>query len=437
MNSDITEHVQDSIRPGAMTDLYYYGETNIEKQAYPVVVNNKFYTEFPNLSAGTSQFVISPNQGVSDIIVGLELPTRNDISGANSYYGLATTRGWGYQALRSVSVRYGSSAQYFFTGQQILEQNMIDCENDTKRDALLLIGGQSAASDDIRTDVTNRRAYLYLNLPHNSPRAEGKPLPFPSDLLVQPIVITIEMNNISDLFYSYAPTARAGGYGTAPTSFSKAYIQVRQDMMSDSADLLSRRVDMNTHAYTFPLKYFPQQEVQVRLGAGTTHQVNLSGFRAGEVKKVLLWLTKNGETNNQTNNPKNPLRWYQLSQVQLTYNGEIFYRSEDQAGSIWNLVIDKKQGGFNTGVMSVAGSAGSQTVSYAPYFSPYLEIPFAQPHIEDANCDVLVHGKPILNAIVNLSLSTPSSEEGGWTLHALYLYNASLMCSRGSAEYIF
>jgi hypothetical protein len=49
----------------------------------------------------------------------------------------------------------------------------------------------------------------------------------------------------------------------------------------------------------------------------------------------------------------------------------------------------------------------------------------------------LVHGKPILNAIVNLSLSTPSSEADGWTLHALYLYNASLMCSRGSAEYIF
>ena len=35
MNSDLTESVQASIRPGEMVDTYYYGETNLEKQAYP------------------------------------------------------------------------------------------------------------------------------------------------------------------------------------------------------------------------------------------------------------------------------------------------------------------------------------------------------------------------------------------------------------------
>jgi hypothetical protein len=38
MNSDLTESVQASIRPGEMIDTYYAGETNIEKQAYPCVV---------------------------------------------------------------------------------------------------------------------------------------------------------------------------------------------------------------------------------------------------------------------------------------------------------------------------------------------------------------------------------------------------------------
>jgi hypothetical protein len=48
----------------------------------------------------------------------------------------------------------------------------------------------------------------------------------------------------------------------------------------------------------------------------------------------------------------------------------------------------------------------------------------------------LVHGKPILNAIVNLEFRCPAASQN-FVLHAMYLYNASLLCSRGSAEYIF
>jgi hypothetical protein len=48
---------------------------------------------------------------------------------------------------------------------------------------------------------------------------------------------------------------------------------------------------------------------------------------------------------------------------------------------------------------------------------------------------ILVLGKPILYAVVNVSLTKPTADP--YTLHAMYLYNASLLCSRGSAEYIF
>jgi hypothetical protein len=48
----------------------------------------------------------------------------------------------------------------------------------------------------------------------------------------------------------------------------------------------------------------------------------------------------------------------------------------------------------------------------------------------------LVHGKPILNAVVNVSFDVPTLNTS-FILHAMYLYNASLLCSRGSAEYIF
>jgi hypothetical protein len=48
----------------------------------------------------------------------------------------------------------------------------------------------------------------------------------------------------------------------------------------------------------------------------------------------------------------------------------------------------------------------------------------------------LVHGKPILNAVVQISFRAPAANTA-YTLRAMYLYNASLLCSRGSAEYVF
>ncbi len=42
----------------------------------------------------------------------------------------------------------------------------------------------------------------------------------------------------------------------------------------------------------------------------------------------------------------------------------------------------------------------------------------------------------ILNAVVNLQFRAPAASTA-YVMHAMYLYNASLLCSRGSAEYIF
>ena len=74
MQNDLTESVQTSIRPGDMTDTYYYGDSNTEKQAYPAVVNTRFVQNFTQLGAGSSQFVISPNMGVSDIVCAFQTP---------------------------------------------------------------------------------------------------------------------------------------------------------------------------------------------------------------------------------------------------------------------------------------------------------------------------------------------------------------------------
>ena len=91
MQNDLTESVQASIRPGSMVDTYYQGDSNTSKQGYPCVVNERFTQSFTNLGQGSSQFVISPMGGVSDIIMQFVTPA----STGNNYVNAALNQGWG------------------------------------------------------------------------------------------------------------------------------------------------------------------------------------------------------------------------------------------------------------------------------------------------------------------------------------------------------
>jgi len=424
MQNDLTESVQASIRPGEMVDFMYAGETSVCKQAYPAVVNTRFVQQFTNLGAGSSQFVISPNGGVSDIILQMATPTT--ASGAN-YTSAALPTGWGYSIVNRISVRYGSSAQYFWSGAQMYLQNVLDAETDTKAANLAQLGGQAL----VGVACSGATAFVYLKLPHNSCRANGKPLPFPSDLLVQPLVVTVELFSLAAVIVNQAAQAPLA---TAPTSLATASLQVKQEMLTDSSDQLARRVDMNSHAYTFPLPYFCQQETQIAIGGAGAQNVNLTGFRAGEVKQILLWFsptTVGGGPNAQTPGSGNyqPLYWTQMTDVQLTYNGEIFNRFDSGSSALWNVVEDQKSAGVTGLVAMNSGSAGSP----AQIVQSYVKLDFAQVYVPGERESTLIHGKPILNAVVQLAFTAPAAG----VLHAMYLYNSSLLCSRGSAEYIF
>lgn len=425
MNSDLTESVQASIRPGEMVDTYYYGESNLEKQAYPAVVNTRFVQNFTNLGAGSSQFVISPQGGVSDIIAQFVTPA---VSGAN-YTTLALNQGWGYALIARLSVRYGSSAQYFFSGAQMYLQNLIDAENTQKAVDISTLGGNAL----VGASCANASAYVYIKLPHNSVRAAGKPLPFPSDLLVQPIVLTIELLAFNQVLVNQSGTANLN-LTAGSASLAAAQVQVKQEMITDSSDLLARRVDMNSHAYTLPLMYFAQQETQIQVTSTSNVtdilSVNLTGFRAGEVKSIVLWLTA-AANSTPGNGNYDPLRFQPINGVTLTYNGEIFSRFDVGSAALWNLSCDEK-----TQTLPAYNYQTSGSVSSATQATPWVDCPFAQVCVPYDKEMKLIHGKPILNAVVNLQFQAPVASTA-YVLHAMYLYNASLLCSRGSAEYIF
>jgi hypothetical protein len=370
--------------------------------------------QFTNLGQGSSQFVISPSGGVSDIILQLATPA------AGTYTNAALASGWGYAMINRVSVRYGSSAQYFWSGAQMWLQNVLDAENNPKVDSLLQLGGNAAVAGA----CASQTAFVYLKLPHNSCRASGKPLPFPSDLLVQPIVITVELFALNQVLINQAGT---GILAAAPTSLAAAVLQVKQEMLTDSSDQLARRVDMNSHALTFPLPYFCQQETTIAVtsnGTNDINSINLTGFRAGEVKQIVLWLaptTAAGGAGIQTPGSGNyqPLYWQAMTDVQLTYNGEIFARFDSGSSALWNVVEDQKT--------SVVGNYTLQnytTTGSAQANCPYVKCDFSQVSVPWDRESLLVHGKPILNAVVQFQFRAPAASTS-YVLHAMYLNTAA------------
>jgi hypothetical protein len=193
-----------------------------------------------------------------------------------------------------------------------------------------------------------------------------------------------------------------------------------------------------------PLKYFAQQEVLNTFNAGSSavQQVLLSGFRAGSVKDIMFWLeVQNDASGTGVSNGSKALVWPEILDAELKYNGEIFFTAPGQSARMWNLIEDKKRAGFSTSVIDY--TANPATAS--DYFSSWTLVKFSQVDVPYDRMYNMVDGKPILNAVLNLSLTLPPEvlTAGVVTagtkviLHAVYLYNCTILCSRGTSQYLF
>jgi hypothetical protein len=197
-------------------------------------------------------------------------------------------------------------------------------------------------------------------------------------------------------------------------------------------------VDLSTKAYAFPCE-FVQQKVVVDLPAGTNpNQVVLSGFRAGSVKSIQMWLSDKADLQTSSTGSStgyNSNKWWAPSSVEMLYAGDIYARYNNGVGQLFNLINGNKSSAFDIASVNVgAGALNPPT----PFLSQWLELPFAQPLVDDDAHYILMHGKAITNGIVNLgNLVMPYESTVGWTLNISYVYNSTLLFSQGSVDYVF
>lgn len=420
---------QSLVRIGEETDLYYTDPKNCEKQAIPVEYNTRFQSEFSNKGTGVSVFTVPPGNGLRHIVVvlGYNAASINGQGGAS-----ALPRGWGYQAISQISFRIGGSSQYFLTGQQLLARNLRLCRTKEQRNSILSLGGNACiTAGDFSTA---QYAYIPISV-FAAPSADGISLPLPADLLSQQVQITCQLNPASSFWTS--PIIGGPGAVVPPAAFDTAYFRIEQLVMNDRAMSLASRVDLNTHSYTMPLPDFDQQEQVIALTQSTTapQSVVLTGFRAGEVKKLQLWLTKDSDDVAPAAPgaaPQNRGRWYLPTSVEALYAGVIYAQYQNGESAIWNLLDGTAPAAVDTVVLGNSGVA----ITATPALQSWVELPFSQPTGNDYDGEVLVHGKEITNGIVNLQVATPTAATD-YKLHVAYIYNASVSFSRGTADLVF
>lgn len=242
--------------------------------------------------------------------------------------------------------------------------------------------------------------------------------------------ITCELYPVSSIF-----SQCAGSTGTIPTALTFAEFQVQQVILENQGDALARRVDMTSHALSYPIE-FTQQEVVISLANSASQNVTLTGFRSGECKNIQMWVTKDSDT---TGAVKNPFHWYAVKDITMTYAGEVYARFDKGSAGLWNLVNGRIAPQVDDVLVADNGAGGGAGVITATAdVDKWTELPFAQTYDAVTAHTMYMAGKPITNGIVNLTFSLDDSvaPAADYKLHVSYNYNAVLTFSQGTCDYV-
>lgn len=433
-----THSAQDMVRPGECVDLYYYDGDTSKKQCFATTQNTKYVQQFNNPNAGSSVFTIPPQNGIQDVVI--EFKTNPLVGAAAALEGVALPRGWGYNLIKQVSFRYGGSSQYFLTGDQILQNAIRRQPSRQTADDLFTLGGNFASGLDL-SGVNY--ASVVLTLPHNTPSGVGKANPLPTDCLTQQVQVTVELFSLSQILSVAAGNAAATASAAAAT-MNSAQFQVQQVMFNNQGDALPRRVDLAVNAYAFPCEFVQQvQRIPLSSASAAAQSVVLTGFRSGEVKSIQCWLTRAGDNPADApvfNQINNPYKWYLPDSIQMSYAGDIYARYDNQSSPLWNLINGNKAPSLDNVLMEDAGGGDIEVAPVPQWLTQWVELPFAQTLVDEDAHKILSHGKPITNGIVNLLVSVPAEyadATADWVLNVSYIYNATLLFSQGTCDYVF
>ena len=200
--------------------------------------------------------------------------------------------------------------------------------------------------------------------------------------------------------------------------------------MASRDDSLAVRENLATHQYVMPVEFVQQEQLITGLANTTSVQsVTATGFRSGSVKSIEMWLTRNADN---TTALRNINKTYIPQNIQVTYAGDVYARFDNGISQLWNL-INSKSSPYVNGLTTTYSSGYVNTAEQYGW----VTLPFAQTYdVANTGDFMLVEGLQVTNGIVSLAFSTPTAQSD-WVLHLSYIYNASIVFSQSSAEFVF
>ena len=82
-------------------NIYYYGSKTMKKQSIATIQRTNFVQSLSATAGGQSVITISPDAGLSHVILGLKL----GVPASGAYAGLALPQSWAYHAIDYVQWR--------------------------------------------------------------------------------------------------------------------------------------------------------------------------------------------------------------------------------------------------------------------------------------------------------------------------------------------
>jgi hypothetical protein len=407
-------------------DIYYYGSKTMKKQKIPTMQRTNFIQNLASLSGGQSVITLSPAEGMSHVILGLELPAA--ASGGANYAGCALPRAWAYNAIDFVQWRYGSSSLFQKSGQQLLIETVATAGSQSEANALMNLAGaaQTGAAGDFAGDKLY--AYAVIPLPHCQAQSSTEvPNPFPSELLSAPIVITVALKAPSAVIAAITGTAGQ----SVPDKWYSAYLQVRQINAVDRGQLMGM-----SSTYAFPCTFF-QQANSVQLNASTDPQeVVLTGFRSGSCKGIHVWVVDTTAfAGVGTGQNPNPNAFVAVRDLELSYAGNVIHKYNGVSAQILDTLFTDVPSYIDNPTLALA-DGGASWAAPVDGVSSWVHFPLSQ-RFEQLSAEFTdVSGMGISNGVMNLRLTTPASKTT-YRLYYVPYYSSAIVMSQGQAEYMF
>ena len=417
-NSQDSSGLQKMLTPHMVKSQAYQDGSNMFTSSEQLQSTNRFQINFNSLQLGARgvQFSIPNNDIITEVVLTMGF--------AQMPVDVRMVRGWGIRLIENLTIYVAGASPYRMSHYELFSQAMRQCDTQAKGDQYLKMAGLEVSDGPNEGKPIAR---IVLPLPWSSLRHLQEHIGLDSALLSQPIRISIDIANASELFYGI-------GAVNAPKSLIIGYMQVRQEVFKDSSEMVIREgLRRNPESFYNYRFYYHQPFTSAEFTGATdpTNQVtvSLNGFRNANLQSITLLLEDIADS------PCNSLQYYSMTNLVLNYNGVDLFRSNDGDSSPW-CMVDSLSGKCAVGNEYVPALQTNTPFVGGPTNSVWTSI-LMVPRDEVSFSNLIQSGLAVPNQTLTLTFNTPEGVNTTYRCHATFSYAASYLINQSNAEIMY